>query len=223
MKEKFQNDLKRFYELVGDRQKELGEYFSIVEQKEYDKRIETLIDTFLESVELTLVRENRVAALTRLINLRDEQLVQALEKENKDALFIAQAKEKAYLWVKEFYLKRHQMLLEQLEKEWLFSAFYRRILRGVHEVGLAMSTWQSRWTEHIINTINPLLELEYNKDEQAIASMLHEKGLYDPDTFGNDGDRSYSVLEKVAGGYEAKAYALAFPEDVLHVKSALSS
>ncbi len=223
MKEKFQNDLKRFYELVGDRQKELGEYFSIVEQKEYDKRIETLIDTFLQSVELTLVRENRVAALTRLINLRDEQLVQALEKENKDALFIAQAKEKAYLWVKEFYLKRHQMLLEQLEKEWLFSTFYRRILRGVHEVGLAMSTWQSHWTEHIINTINPLLELEYNKNEQAIANMLHEKGLYDPDTFGNDGDRSYSVLEKVVGGYEAKAYALAFPEDVLHVKSALSS
>jgi len=223
MKEKFQNDLKRFYELVGDRQRELGAYFSIVEQVEYDTHIETFIDTFLQSVELTLIRENRVAALTRLVNLREEQLVQALEKEGKDTVFIMQAKEKAYVWVKEFYLKRHHTLLEQLEKEWLFSAFYRRILRGVHEVGVAMSTWQSGWTEHIINTINPLLDLEYNKDENAIAHMLHEKGLYDPDTLGKDGDRSYSVLEKVAGGYEAKAYALAFPEDVLHVKSALVS
>jgi hypothetical protein len=223
MDEKFYHDLERFYEIVAEHQKELGAYFNIVEQEEHDMRVEALIDAFLESVELSQCRDNRVAALTRLINLRDEQLVQALEKEGKDTLFITQAKEKAYLWVKEFYLKRHQALLEQIEKEWLLSAFYRRILRGVHEVGCLMSQWQSRWTDHIINTINPLLELEYDKDGQKIASMLEEKGLMDPDPSGKIGDRSYSVLEKVEGGYVAKAYALAFPEEVLHVRNALQS
>lgn len=100
MAPKFENDLKRFYELLGERQRALGSYFSIVESEDYDKRIETLIDTFLVSIELSLIRENRVAALTRLISLRDEQMVQALEKEAKDEVFIAQAKEKAYVWVK---------------------------------------------------------------------------------------------------------------------------
>lgn len=223
MSQKFENDLKRFYDLLGERQRALGSYFSIVEASNYDKRIEAFIDTFLESIELSLIRENRVAALTRLINLRDEQMVQALEKEGKDAVFITQAKEKAYLWVKEFYLKNHGELLSLVDKEWLFSPFYRRILRGVHEVGMAMSTWQSSWNEHIINTINPLLELEYNKDSHAIAQMLHEKGLLDPAPTGEDGDRSYSVLEKIEGGYIAKAYAMAFVKEVHVVRNALQS
>ncbi|WP_226372194.1 invasion protein CiaB [Sulfurospirillum diekertiae] len=221
MTPKFENDLKRFYELLGERQRALGSYFSIVESEDCDKRIETLIDTFLTSIELSLIRENRVAALTRLINLRDEQMVQALEKEAKDEVFITQAKEKAYVWVKDFYLKCHNELIMQVQKEWLFSPFYRRLLRGVHEVGVVMSAWQSHWNEHIINTINPLLELEYNKDAQAIAEMLHVKGLMDPDPSGNDGDRSYSVLEKVEGGYIARAYATAFPKEVSQVRNTL--
>ena len=223
MSQKFENDLKRFYDLLGERQRALGSYFSIVESQTYDKRMEAFIDTFLESIELSLIRENRVAALTRLINLRDEQMVQALEKEHKDAVFITAAKEKAYLWVSEFYLKAHGELLAQVDKEWLFSPFYRRILRGVHEVGLALSGWQSKWNEHIINTINPLLELEYDKDSEAIAQMLHAYGLMDLDPSGVVGDRSYSVLEKVEGGYIAKAYATAFPKEVNGVRSALQS
>jgi len=223
MSQKFENDLKRLYDLLGERQRALGNYFSIVESQTCDKRIETFIDTFLESIELSLICENRVAALTRLINLRDEQMVQALEKEHKDTVFITIAKEKAYLWVSEFYLKAHGELLAQVDKEWLFSPFYRRILRGVHEVGLALSTWQSTWNEHIINTINPLLDLEYNKDSEAIVQMLHVKGLMDLDPSGAVGDRSYSVLEKVEGGYIAQAYATAFAKEVNPVRNALQS
>lgn len=223
MSDKFANDLKRFYELLGERQRELGRYFAIVENGEVDKEIEAFIDDFLISIELSCIKENRVALLSRLIGLRDEQMVQALEKEEKDSIFITQAKEKAYLWVKDFYLERHANLITHIEEEWLLSPFYRRILRGVHAIGIAMSEWQSVWNEHIINTINPLLELEFDKNGEAIAKMLHEKGLYDPDEKGNDGDRSYSVLEKVGKGYEALSYAVAFPREVLHVKDALES
>lgn len=223
MKKAFEDNLKRLYSLLEERQKALGAYFSIVESKTYDTKIEAFIDAFLEEIELSLMKENRVAILTRLISLRDEQMVQALEKEGKDALFITEAKEKAYLWVSAFYLKEHARLLEQIEAEQLLSPFYRRILRGVHEVGVALSVWQSAWTEHIINTINPLLELEYDHDESKIMAMLQEKGLLDVEPSGKIGDRSYSVLEKVVGGYEAKAYALAFPSHVLHVKRALEA
>lgn len=221
MNQKFENDLRVFYDLLGARQRALGNYFSIVESTTYDHAIEAFIDAFLESIELSTVRENRVAALSRLINLRDEQMVQALEKEHKDAVFITIAKEKAYLWVKAFYLKAHAELLDEVEKEGLFSPFYRRLLRGVHEIGLALSTWQSTWNEHIINTINPLLELEYNKDSEAIMQMLHVNALMDLEPSGAVGDRSYSVLEKVQGGYIAKAYATAFPHEVAEVRGAL--
>ncbi len=218
---KFNNDLVALYEFLAEQQRKLGGYFSIVEAKEYDLHIEQFIDTFLQSIELSLIKENRVAALSRLINLRDEQMVQALQKEGKDDVFITQAKEKAYLWVKDFYIKRHKELVEHIEKEWLFSPFYRRLFRGVHEIGVAMSEWQSVWTEHIINTINPLLELEYDKSSEAIAKMLQENNLLDKDPFGNHGDRSYSVLQKIEGGYKAEAYAVAFRAEVTGVLDAL--
>lgn len=222
MTHQFENDLKYFYELLGERQRELGGYFSIVEAKEYDAQKEAFIDAFLEEIELSICKENRVALLSRLIHLRDEQMVQALEKEGKDTIFITQAKEKAYLWVRYFHLQRHEALLEIIENKALFTPFYRTLLQGVHRIGVAMSTWQSTWTEHIINTINPLLELEFNHDEEAIARMLKEKGLYDKDTKGCDGDRSYSVLFKISDGYEAKAYALAFPSEVKEVREAFA-
>ena len=97
MRQQFEDDLKRFYELLGERQRELGRYFSIVESEDVDKEIEAFIDDFLISIELSCIKENRVALLSRLIGLRDEQMVQALEKEGKDSIFITQAKEKAYL------------------------------------------------------------------------------------------------------------------------------
>lgn len=222
MTHQFKNDLQRVYELLGERQRELGTYFSIVEAREYDSKKEAFIDAFLETIELSICKENRVALLSRLIHLRDEQMVQALEKEGKDSIFITQAKEKAYLWVRDFHLERHEELLEIVEKELLLTPFYRTLLKGVHHVGVAMSRWQSSWTEHIINTINPLLELEFDRDEEAIARMLKEKGLYDKDTKGCDGDRSYSVLFKIPGGYEAKAYAVAFANEVKDVREALS-
>ena len=145
MHTQFENDLKRFYDLLGKRQRELGSYFSIVEHTSPDAQKEVFIDTFLHSVELSCIKENRVAALTRLINLRDEQLVQALEKEGKDAVFITQAKEKAYQWVKAFYLEQHASLLASIEEESLLSPFYRTLLRGAHEIGVSLSAWQSAW------------------------------------------------------------------------------
>ncbi len=63
MSEQFENDLKRFYALLGERQRELGNYYSIVEKEVYDKRIEAFIDAFLEEIELACIKENRVALL----------------------------------------------------------------------------------------------------------------------------------------------------------------
>ena len=40
MMSQFENDLRRFYTLLGERQQELGNYYSIVEKSDYDKNIE---------------------------------------------------------------------------------------------------------------------------------------------------------------------------------------
>jgi len=211
----FTNDLKELYKLIGTKQKELGECFKIVEdQSSGFKEMRVFIDTFLQQVGLNLNNENRLSALTRLISLRDEQLVQSLIKEDFSDKKIDVVKEQAYLWVKEFYLNRHAELLHVIEEKELLNEFYRVLLKGVHEVGVAMSEWQSSWTKHIINTINPQLKEEFG--DRAVA-YLDEQKLYDVDEFGNKADRAYSVLKKQEEGYKVLSYASFFKDEVTKV------
>ena len=218
MSKNFTNDLKEFYELVGSKQKELGEYFKIVEDESCGfKDMRIFIDTFLQNIGLNLNNENRLSALTRLISLRDEQLVQSLTKENFSNKKIDEVKEIAYLWVKKFYLKRHKELLHVIDEKKLLNEFYRTLLRGVDLVGLALSEWQSSWTKHIINTINPQLQKEFGDKTMA---YLDEQKLYDVDEHGVKSDRAYSVLQKQNEGYRVLSYASFFKDEVKEVVKA---
>jgi len=221
MSKNFTNDLKELYELVGIKQKELGEYFKIVEDKTSGfKEMRVFIDTFLHRIGLSLNNENRLSALTRLISLRDEQLVQSLIKESFNDTEIGKIKEEAYLWVKEFYLKRHSDFLNIVDEKNLLNEFYRTLFRGVHEVGLVMSEWQSSWTKHIINTINPELTKVFG---DKVIDYLNEQKLYDVDEFGNKADRSYSVLCKDKDGYKVLSYASFFKDEVSKVVRAFET
>lgn len=219
MSKNFTNDLKEFYELVGSKQKELGKCFMIVEDESSGfKEMRVLIDVFLQDIGLSLDNENRLSALTRLISLRDEQLVQSLKKEGFSDEQIDEVREVAYLWVKKFYLKRHTELLHTIEDKKMLNEFYRALLRGVHNVGIVLSEWQSSWTKYIINTINPQLKLEFG---DKVVAYLDEKKLYDVDKDGEKSDRAYSVLKKEKNAYRVLSYADFFENEVSQVVKAL--
>ncbi len=220
MSKNFTDDLKELYKIVGIKQKELGECFQIVEDKSCGfKQMRVFVDTFLQKVGLTLNNENRLSALTRLISLRDEQLVQSLTKERFSDKKIDEVKEIAYIWVKEFYLNRHSKLLNVIEEKKLLNEFYRELLKGVHKVGVLLSQWQSSWTKHIINEINPELKDRFGDD---VIAYLDKQKLYDIDEFGNKADRSYSVLVRENDNYKVLSYASFFKEEVDEVIKALT-
>ena len=212
MSKKFQNDLNELYNIVGVREKELGGLFKIIEKDNNEfGEIRVFVDKFLEKINLSTNNENRLSALTRLISLRDEQLVQSLTKEGFDDNSIKRIKEEAYLWVKDFYLKRHGELLLIIKNKGLLNEFYRALLEGVHKIGIAMSFLQSEWTNHIINTINPELK---NKFKDEVISYLDKHKLYDVDEKNEKADRSYSVLKKKKDSYEVLSYASFFENGV---------
>ena len=220
MSKNFNEDLKEVYELVGSKQKELGDYFQIVEDSDCGfEKMRVFIDDFLQTVGLSLNNENRLSALTRLISLRDEQLVQSLVKESFSDEQIDEVKEKAYLWVKDFYLQRHGAFLQTIEEKQLLNEFYRELFKGVHEIGVALSSWQSSWTQHIINTINPQLQEKFG--DKAVA-YLDEHQLYDTDASGKKADRAYSVLQEQNDGYKALTYAQFFDKEALEVDNAFT-
>ncbi len=218
-RELFKSDLQKIYLLLQERQNELNGYFNILKGKKEQKR--EFIDNFLLSINLSINDENRLALINRLVSLRDDSLVQAMEKEGFSEDRIIEVKEEAYLWVSDYHTKLHEKLLHKIESLKLLTPFYRAVLKGVHEAGVAMSRWQSSWTAHIINGVNRELYRVFNGDEEKIFEMLNEKELFDKDESREKADRSYSVLIKTDEGYKSIPYAVAFKDEVEKVSGAL--
>ena len=213
MSKKFENDLKKLYEFIGQRQVELGKYYEVVEDSNSLMEI-SFIDEIMQEIGLKFSNQNRLAIISRLVSLRDEQMVQALEAEGFTQEEITYKKRVIYFWTRNFHLKRHEELLEKIELEEWLNPFYRRLLRGVHEIGIVLSNWQDDWMEHIINTINPLLSKRYG---ESVMEYLRKNDLIQKDENGLLSDRTYSVLVEKEDGFEAKTYADFFQEDVKEV------
>ncbi|MCH9813274.1 MAG: invasion protein CiaB [Epsilonproteobacteria bacterium] len=223
MKEKFFEDLDQVYQIIKKNHDEISSYYDILGDQQDSEKL-NFINDFLDTVGLSRNKESQMAAITRLVSLRDDALTQALKKADFNDEEVIQKKEEAYLWVADFHLKVHQSLIETIEQNQLLTPFYRAIFRGVHEVGLTFSGWQSSWTAHIINGINRELYRLFEGDEEKIYEMLTLHDLHDKGHDGGKGDRSYSVLVKQEDGtFNSVPYSEAFATEVTESLLALAN
>lgn len=218
-KEHFYDDLGRVYRLERERREELHRFYDAVHDADGAKR--PLLTDFLEAVGLEGNEENRMAAATRIADLKETGLVQAMKKAGFDEEAVIRGKEEAYLFVAGYYMESHNRLLSTIDGQKLLTPFYRAVLHGVHKVGRAFSGWQSSWTAQIVNGVNRELSSLFQGDEEKVFRMLSEQKLLDPTPDGKPGDRSYSVLVKTGEGFKSLAYADAFRDQVAEVTEAL--
>ncbi len=220
-KQQFMNDLQAIYLELQDRQDELNSYYNLLNQEESHPKAEEVVDAFLKLIDLPRNKESEMAVLTRIVNLREDALEQVLQKAGLDEEAIRLKKELAYGFVSMLHIARHESLIGWIEQQKLLTPFYRSLIFGVHFVGLRISEWQSHWTHHIINTINPELSALFNGDDAKVFEMLQAESLLDEREAGCVGDRCYSVLVKEGEQYQSKAYAEAFVKEVEGVTIAL--
>lgn len=214
-------DLQVIYDELQRRQASLNAYYALLEEEKGHDRAHEVVEAFLNLIELPRDKDSEMAALTRIVNLREDALEQVLEKHGCSKEEIALKKELAYGFVSTMYITRHESLIGWVEDHKLLTPFYRSLLLGVHYVGVAMSVWQSHWTHHIIHSVNLELSELFNGDDAKVFEMLQGESLLDTDDNGCVTDRCYSVLKKEDTGYQSVAYAEAFPDEVKQVTIAL--
>ncbi len=234
--EQFMKDLQAVYLELQDRQAELNGFYDLL--KGEHSQAQQSVDVFLNLLGLPNNDDTVMAALTRMVNLREDALDQVLQKMELSEEEIRVKKELAYGFVSMMHITRHESLIGWIEERKLLTPFYRSLIFGVHFVGLRLSEWQSHWTHHIINTINPELATLFAGDDAKIFEMLQAESLLDRDESGNIGDRCYSVLvgaesvsdrslepradmEFAPTSYVSVSYAEAFSKEVTAVTSAL--
>ncbi len=220
MHEAFYADLQTIYDYISQRNKRMGEYYKAALSKgEMKKRDE--LDAFLTLLEMEPNDETRLAAATRLVDLREDALTQAIRAAGGDEAKVQRAKEMGYDWVSAFYMEEHEALLHDIEKNELLTPFYRVLLEGVHEAGRAFGNLHISWNAHIINGINPELSSRFEGDDAQVFAFLRENHLMDRGHEGVEADRCYSALVKTRTGYEAKAYTDVFEDEVHSAAKAL--
>ena len=221
-KEKFFEDLSKVYQIIKTNQDEINSFYEILSS--YDSKKSAFIDDMIQKLGLTNSKTTKMAVISRVVNLRSDALKQTLEKEGFSTKEIETKLELAYDIVSDFYIKKFQDMIEKIEEKNLLTPFYREIFKGVHEVGKEMTKWQTKWTNHIIYTINRDLFELFDGDDEKIFEMLVEKNLLDLGHKGEIGDRSYSALTKNDDGeFEVGAYCNVFENEVKKVVKAIDN
>lgn len=218
-KQQFLDDLQKIYDFLDTQKSQTNQLIKHLEDKEFEKL--TIIDDFAKALNLTMKDDLRFALVTRLVNLRNDSLVQVLKKLEKSEKEIIEIQEKAYNFVKDYWHDIHSKLLDFITTNNLLSPFYQEIFIGVYNVGLQMSSWQTSWTAHIINGINKELVAKFDGDEEKVMKYLEDEKLLDLGHGGIIADRSYSALVKNGDGYKSEAYIKAFKKETTEVIDAL--
>ena len=218
-KQQFMNDLQAVYLELQSRQAELNGFYDLLHGKH--EKAQQSVDAFLKLLDIPKNDDTVMAALTRMVNLREDALEQVLGKLDLSEEEIRVKKELAYGFVSMMHIARHESLIGWIEENTLLTPFYRSLIFGVHFVGLRLSEWQSHWTDHILYSVNLELSEMFQGDDAKVFEMLQNQSLLDTDESGHTGDRCYSVLEKTEEGYKSLAYAEAFPREVESVVIAL--
>ncbi len=216
---KFLEDIQKLYDFISSQKDEINKLYEYLENNEDDKL--GIIDKFAFKLNLTLNDDLKLALLTRLVNLRDDSLVQVLKKAQYNESQIIELQEQAYQFVKEFWLDIQHQRLQFLSQNNLLTPFYQEVFKGVYGVGIAMSIWQSSWTKLIINGVNKDLLAKFDNDDEKVIEFLEENNLFDKGHDGLTADRSYSMLVKENGSYKSAAYITAFKKEVTAVIDAL--
>jgi len=226
-KQEFMQDLQTIYDELQVRQASLNKYYELLDESKTHERANVVVDAFLQLLDIPRNKDSEMAALTRIVNLREDALEQVLEKIGTSKKDIAMKKELAYGFVSTMHITRHESFIGWVEDKKLLTPFYRSLMFGVHFVGIRLSEWQSYWTDHIIHNINLELSELFNGDDAKVFEMLQSESLLDRDENGEVADRCYSVLKKMTSdsntkdNYKSLAYAEAFPEQVYGVTVAL--
>ena len=160
----FENELTQIYELSQLQSKEIYTFFDSIMQKDSDKY--ALLCDLSKQCELEPTQSTLMALCERIINLREDKIVQILQtqyaenknKQNK----IDKARYMLLSFVMRFYQAQFENLLQSIEQKGLLSEFYREILYSTHRVGLAMNDFFVSWQRVLLDGINRNFEQTYS-------------------------------------------------------------
>lgn len=212
------NNFKELSKLVKNRKAKINALYEILENNESHQNIENLIQLSGLKKEKSVV----LAALRRLVDLKEESFVKEFEKNHFKEEKIVEIKHLLYDEVRKFYEKEHQELINEVKERRLLNDFYQALIEGVHHIGLVINTFEIAWTKEILEKNNKMLANMFSDLEDALK-FLRENKLYQLNHQGEICERSYGVLVKTGDLWNFVPYARFFENEILKLEFAFDA
>jgi len=91
---KFTQDIQTIYDFISDQKDDINKLYEYLEQNKDDKL--EVIQEFAKKLGVPLSNDMKLALITRLVNLRDDSLVQVLKQLKFTDVQIIELQKKAY-------------------------------------------------------------------------------------------------------------------------------
>ncbi|MFQ6342015.1 invasion protein CiaB [Campylobacter sp. VTCC 70190] len=209
------NNFKEIANLLRKYKEKNNALYELLDKKDWGEYFESL----LSLSELKKDKASFLAILRRLIDLKEENLIQEWKKNNFKEDKITELKHKFYQEIRKFYEKEHQELINEIKEKRLLNEFYQSLVQGVHNIGLIMNIFEVSWTKEIIEKNNKILAMQFSNLDDAME-FLRKNQLYQKTPQNEICERSYGVLVRIGNLWKFVSYARFFENEILKLKFA---
>ncbi len=209
------NNFKELAKLVRNRKENINLFYNLLDSEQWDEYFERL----LALSELKRDKTTLLAILRRLVDLKEENLIQEWKKNNFKEEKITELKHKFYEEIRKFYEKEHQELINELKERKIVNDFYQNLIQGVHNIGLVINAFEVSWTKEIIEKNNKILATQFPNLDDAME-FLRKNQLYQTTPKGDICERSYGVLVRIGNIWKFVPYARFFENEILKLEFA---
>ncbi len=187
----------------------------------YDEPHDELIARGLEICGFESGDTARIAVLRRIVDLKEDPLLQEFRRLGYDEAQQRELKSKMYDFTREIHEGMHAALIAEAGAHGILQLFYLELLKGVHRIGLVISDMQKSWQALIIEGANKRLQKEFSSLAQAKEFLLQEE-LFMRTPHGEICERCYGAIVQREGKFQMVPYAVAFADETAKLQSEFS-
>ena len=163
----------------------------------------------------------RIAVLRRIVDLKEDPLLQEFRRLGYDEARQRELKSKMYDFTREIHESIHAALIAEAGAQGILQPFYLELLKDVHRIGLVLSDMQKSWQALIIEGTNKRLQNEFSSLAQAKEFLLQEE-LFMRTPHGEICERCYGAIVQRDGKSQMVPYAVAFADETAKLQSEFS-
>lgn len=171
-----------------------------------------LIKDALKICEFKDSKSARMAVLKRIVDLKEEGIVNEMRALDFSSKKQRQIKAKMYDFVSEFYINEFKNILQRAKNLGLLRPYTYELLRSAHKIGCELSKIQPKWQKLVIDENSKYFKKNF-ESMAKVQEFISQNKLYQTNADKSRADRVYGAVCLDGKKAHLQPYALCFKHE----------